>query len=277
MAQPCSIPYAFGALSPLRPSDLIHSQSAVLEHTEKLIALSRLDLKKVEPAAWGGFILRLSICPRLEEWWSTRANKKKHLWMDSAELDDLGTHVLMAHPIALKSDGIYAALCGWRDAQEAAADLRLRCLGPILIKTHGGAIFPSTAQEIVRQFQLEEHPLNSTAVPCRCQLKWGHLLRFGRPGVGPVLDYLNISQPEDISLPILIRLGANLAIVLAFSPSAEEPLRIGLCCQWYAGLAIDDLGAWLRTFASSSHQESLSELQWIAPACFSSVESHALS
>ena len=208
-----SIPTAFEPLSPLRPSDLVHSQNAVLEHTEKLIALDRLDLREVKPAAWGGFVLRLSMSPRLEQWWASRPNKKKHLWLDSTELDDFGTHVLVARPIADKCDGLYAALCGWRDMQEAATDLRLRCVGPALMKAHGRSIFPSSVEEITQAFQLEEHPLNSTAVPCRCRLKWGHLMRFGRPGVGPVLDYLNISEPEDTSLPILIRLGANLAIV----------------------------------------------------------------
>jgi hypothetical protein len=272
MAQTCPISTA---LSPLRPSDLVHSRSAVLEHTEKIIALDRLDLRNVEPAAWGGFIIRLSLSPRLEEWWSTRPNKRKHLWLDSAELDDFGTHILVARPIADKSDGAYAALCGWRDIPAAAADLRLRCLGPALMKAHGGAISSSTAQEIERQFQLEERPLNSAEAPCRCRLKWGSLMRFSGQSVQAVLDYLNISQPEDISLPVLIKPGANLAIVLAFSPSAEE-LRIGLCCQWHAGLVIDDFGAWLRTFASANHPKTRRELGWIAPVCFSSVESHAL-
>jgi hypothetical protein len=171
---------------------------------------------------------------------------------------------------------LYAAICGWRDLQGAAADLRIRCLGPSLMKTHGPAIFPSTVGEIVRQFQLEERPLNSATVPCCCKLKWGHLLRFSRHSILAVLDYFNISEPEDISLPVLTKLGANLAIVSAFSPAAEEPLRIGLCCQWQAGLAIDDLGPWLRSFASANNTKTDRILQWIAPASFSSAEPHAL-
>jgi hypothetical protein len=273
MTQPYSIPTAGEVL---RPSDLIYTRGAVLENTEKLIALDRLDLREVQPAAtWEGFILRLPISSRLEEWWSTRPNKKQHLWLDSAELDLFGTHVLMARPIAHKSEGgVYAALCGWRDVQKAAADLRLRCLGPALMKAHGSAIFPLSAQEISGQFQLQERPLNSTTIPCRCQLKWGgYLLRFGRPGVQPALDFFDVPDPKDTSLPILIKLGANLAIVLAFSPSGEEPLRIGFCCQWQAGLAIDDLGAWLRTFPDSNHPQTRGlEVQWIAPSCFSAAK-----
>jgi hypothetical protein len=269
----------FGPLSPLRPSDLIHTRNAIQEHAEKLIALARLELGRVEPAtAWDGFVLRLPpVCPRVEEWWASRPDKKKHLWLCSLELDSFATHVLLANPIADKCDGVYAAICGWRDLQEAAADLRLRCLGPALMTSYGGAIFPSTASEIVRQFQLPERPLNSTAVPCWCRLKWGgYLLRFGRSGVGPVLDYFNITQPEDISLPILFTLGANLDIVLAFSSSAEEALRITLCCQWQAGLAIDDLGALLRSFPASKGSKTDRILKWIAPACFSSGGSRAL-
>ena len=264
-------PTTFEPLSPLRPSDLIHTRNAIQEHTEKLIALSKLDLREVEFAAWGGFILRLSPCPRLEEWWGCRPNRKKHVWIDSAELDDFRTTLLLAHSNAKNSDGIYAAICSWRDVQEAAADLRIRYLGPDLLAMHGPNIFTSTAQEIIQRFQLEERPLNSTAIPCCCRLKWGYLQRFPQPSIPAVLDYYNIAQPEDVSLPILVKLGANLAIVLAFSPSADESLRIGLCCQWHAGLAIDDLGAWLRTFPSSNHLGQLRELQWIAPGCFSSL------
>jgi hypothetical protein len=140
------------------------------------------------------------------------------------------------------------------------------------MKAYGRSIFPSAVDEIAQEFQLEERPLNSTEVPCRCQLKWGHLLRLSRHNASEVLDYLNISQPEDISLPILIKLGANLVVVLAFSPCAEEPLRIGLCCQWHAGLAIDDFGAWLRTFPSGDYPKTRGlELQWIVPGCFSSA------
>jgi hypothetical protein len=223
MANPCSISNAFDALAPVRTSDLIHSQNAILEHTEKIIALDRVDLRKIEPAAWGGFILRLSVSPRLEEWWSTRPDKRKHLWLDSAELDPFGTHALFSRQITDKSDcGAYVALCGWRDMPAAAADLRLRCLGPVLMKAYGRSIFPSTVDEIAQQFQLEERPLNSIEVPCRCRLKWGHLLRLNSDSVQAALDYLNIPQPEDVSLPILKKLGANLAVVLAFSSSVEE-------------------------------------------------------
>jgi hypothetical protein len=147
----------------------------------------------------------------------------------------------------------------------------------MLMKTHGPAIFPSSAQEIAREFQLEERPLNSTEVPCDSRLKWGHLLRFSQSSIPAILDYLNILRPSDSSLPILIELGANLAIVLAFSPSAEEPLRLGLCCKWQAGLAIDDLGAWLRTFPrDTSLQKIRRELEWISPGYFSSMKSCGL-
>ena len=274
MPYPCSVSNVFAALSPLRPSDLPHSQNAVLEHTEKLIALDRLELERVEPAAWGGFILRLSGSPRLEEWWTARPNKKKHLWFDSTELGDFGTQVFFSRSI----DCIYAAACSWLDAPEAAADLRTRYLGPDLLAMHGPAIFQVTAQEITRHFQLEERPLNSTTIPCYCRLKWGYLQRFPWPDIPASLDYLlNIAQPQDVSLPILFKLGANLCAILAFSPAAEEAgeLRVGLCCQWDAGLAIDELGAWLRTFPSSNHPNPR-PLKWIAPPCFSSVGSRDL-
>jgi hypothetical protein len=257
---------------PLRPDDLIHSRSAVLENTEKLIALDRLELEKVQPAAWGGFILQLSGSSRLEQWWSGRPDKKKHLWLDSSELDEFGTQLLLTRLINDRtSGGIYAALCTWSDAPKAAADLRIRCLGPALIKAQGSAIFPATAQEIAQQFKLAEQPLNSTAVPCYCRLKWGYLKRFSGPSIPAVLDYFNIAQPQDISLPVLFTLGANLALVLAFSPSVEE-LRIGLCCQWRTGLAIDNLGAWLRRFPSSGRPRARREITWVAPTCFSAVE-----
>jgi hypothetical protein len=230
---------------------------------------------KVEPAVWGGFILRLSVSPRLEEWWAGRSDKKRHLWLDSVELDDLGTHLLFSRPIADKSDDTYAALCSWRDVPAAAADLRFRRLGPALMKAYGSSIFLSTVDEIAQAFQLEERHLNSTEVPGRCRLKWGHLLRFSGQSVPAVLDYLNLEKPEHISLPILIKPGANLALVLAFSSSAEEPLRIGICCQWKDGLAIDDLGAWLRTFPPSKNPETRLEIRWAPPGRFSSLDTPA--
>jgi hypothetical protein len=256
---------------PLRPSDLIHSRSAVLENTEKLIALDRLELDKVQSAAWGGFILQLSGSSRLEQWWSGLPDKKKHLWLDSAELDKFGTQLLLTRPITDSTSGdVYAALCTWWDAPKAAADLRIR-LGLALMEAQGSAIFPATAQEIVGYFELPERPLNSTAIPCYCQLKWGYLKRFSGPSIPAVLDYFNIAPPEDISLPILFTLGANLALVLAFSPGGEE-LRIGLCCQWHTGLAIDDLGAWLRGFPSSGRPRARREITWVAPSCFSAAQ-----
>jgi hypothetical protein len=184
------------------------------------------------------------------------------------ELGDFGTYVLVAHPNANKSDCIYAAVCGWSDVQKAAADLRSRCLGPDLLKIHGPAIFASTAQEIVGHFKLPERSLNSTAIPCCCRLTWGYLQRFSQPNIPTVLDYFNIAQPEDISLPILFTLGANLAIVLAFSSAGEEPLRIGLCCQWHTGLAIDDLGAWLRTFPPPTIKKRSANLSGLPPPVF---------
>ena len=154
MAETCSISNALGVLLPLRPSDLIHTQGAILERTEEILALDRLDLRKVEPTHWG-FILRLSVSPRLGGWWSAHRHKKKHLWLDSAELDQFGTHLLLSRQVADKGFGTYAAVCSWRDVPAAAADMRLRCLGPILMKTYARSIFRSTVDEIAQQFQLD--------------------------------------------------------------------------------------------------------------------------
>jgi hypothetical protein len=103
------------------------------------------------------------------------------------------------------------------------------------------------SQEILEALQLPEQPLNSLEIPGYCTTKWGTLLRLDRGKSQQALSYLCVDQPADCSVPLLVNLGANVFVIFAWSQSAKEPLRIGLCSHWAEDLALKDLARWLRS------------------------------
>ncbi len=244
---------------PLRPSDLLHSRDAILVRTEELIALDRIPLEKVEALRWG-YLLKPPRSKRFLERYQNHA-ASHHLWLDSIEADHFGTHVLFSHQFIVANPvnpfhrsinlpfGTYVAVCSWRDVSQATAYLRQEHIGPALSSAYDNDFFAITSGQITQALGLSEGSFNSLALPHYCPTQWGTLLRIDRDHAQRVLDYFNVEQPADCSIPTIDNLGGGLAALYAFSP-AEEALRVAICSGQQEHLALHALGQWLRSFES---------------------------
>ena len=253
---------------PLRPSDLLHSRDAILARTEELIALDRIPLEKVEALRWG-FLLKPPRSKRFLERYQNQASSH-HLWLEAIEADHLGTHVLFSHEFIVTSPlnpfhrpinlpfGSYAAVCSWRDVSRATACLRREHIGPALSSAYDNDVFAITSGQITHALGLSEGSFNSLALPHYCPTQWGTLLRIDRDHAQRVLDYFNVEQPADCSIPAIDNLGGGLAALYAFSP-AEEALRVAICSGQQEHLALHDLGQWLRSFESPKAKKELAQ------------------
>src|SRR6516165_5476523 len=104
---------------PIRRDDLVHSQAALGARLEEFIARDKLNLTSIEPFPFG-YVVRPSLSPRFRRWWETLTVTQR-LWLDSSELDSLGSQLLIARdPLE-----ICAALCFWQDFTLAANHLRI--------------------------------------------------------------------------------------------------------------------------------------------------------
>jgi hypothetical protein len=82
--------------SPIRRTDLVHSEVSLRKALEEFIWRGRLELTAVEPVPPLGYIVRPpSLAPRLRDWLSTQKSSPR-LWMDLIELDELGSQLLVA-------------------------------------------------------------------------------------------------------------------------------------------------------------------------------------
>jgi hypothetical protein len=171
---------------PLRADDLIHTQRAILAQTEQLIARDRLDLSRVTQHN-SCFVLRLNSSERLLKWWALQTINP-HLWLDSAEVDSLGTNTLFSHRCGEKPSAAFAAVCSWRDLPVAAAHLRRRYIAPVLLEGFGSSVLSKTIEAITHELQLPQRPANSSELPNCCETAWGHLL-------GNAKDTLLVATP----------------------------------------------------------------------------------
>jgi hypothetical protein len=245
---------------PLRPGDLLHSRDAILARTEELIALDRIPLEKVDAFRWG-FLLKPARSKRFLERYKNQASSH-HLWLDSIQADHFGTHVLFSHQFIVANlantfhrpinypFGTYVAVCSWRDVSQVTAYLRQEHIGPALSSAYDNDFFAITSVQTTQALGLSEGSFTSLALPHYCPTPWGILLRIDRDSVGRILDYFNVDQPADYSIPTIDKLGAGLAALYAFSPN-EEALRVAICSEEQEHLALHDLGNWLRSMEFS--------------------------
>jgi hypothetical protein len=243
--------------SPTRESDLPHSQDAVLTRTQEVLALARTPLSKVESINRGFFLeLTTPLSLRFLRWWESLPLKEHHLWMDSAEIDLLGTQIFLSHELISRNPtnpfhrpiekpfGCYAIVCSYRQAASAIAYLRREHLGPALLNAYGTDLFSVASNQIIDALELTEGSFNSLALPHYCRTRWGLVLRIDAPNVERVSGYFNVEHPADCSIPIVDDLGAMLSIVYAFS-SGEEALRVALCPRTNESSTVHELGQWL--------------------------------
>jgi hypothetical protein len=256
---------------PMRESDLPHSQDAVLARTAEVVALTRTPLSKVASIKPGFFLEPTTpLSPRSLHWWESLPVKGHHLWMDSAEVDLLGTQIFLSHecisrhpanpfhrPIE-KPFGAYAIVCSYRQAVSATAYLRREHLGPALLAAYGPDLFALTSDRIIRALELPEGSYNSVVLPHYCRTQWGTLLRIDHGNLRRVLDYFNVEDPIDCAIPTLDDLGGMISIVYAFS-SGEEALRVALCSRTNESLAVHDLSRWLKELQPLKAKKQLAQ------------------
>lgn len=220
-------------LSPLRPSDLVNSHSALGQWMEELAAIDRLPLDHVQPRDWG-FLLSLRGSARFRNWWTERPFGK-HFLLWSSELDRYGSQLLLSSPPRL-----YAALCSWLDLPQAAEDLR-EATG----ESRGWNTRETYSTEIIAALQIPEGSLNAS-LPNHCETRWGKWLRVDSGNIEHVLDYLLLDRPATWADPHLVSLGAHVFATLALS---DSELRIGVCSHWQSDLARKDATRWLKASA----------------------------
>jgi hypothetical protein len=233
--------------APIRPGDLINSRQARLQWVEELVALDRLQLSNIEPFEWG-FWLKLNRSERFLKWWIDRSPIEHLFLLEARELDRYGTYLVLSRHRAFTPQHAHAAICSWNDLPKAAEYLRTSCIGPLLWETYGPPVLSVYTQQILAALAIREQPLNSPQLPSYSEAKWGTLLRLDQGKSKEALVHLCIEKPSDCSVPFLANLGANVFAVLAWSPLAQEPLRIGLCRHWNDDLAVKDLARWLKSF-----------------------------
>ena len=251
---------------PLRSGDLFHSRGAILARTEELIALERIPPEQVDALEWG-FLLKTSACAqRLWERYKTKSSH--HLWLDSVEADQFGTHIFFSHQFVVTPElnpfyrpldlgyGAYTAVCSWREANEVATWLRKEHIAPRLLTAYGADLLTITSAQITLALRLSEGSFNSALLPHYCPTQWGTLLRIDRTNLGRVLEYFNLEEPADCSIPVIDQLGGGLSILYALSP-LEEALRVAICSAELEHLALHDLGSWLRSIQSSKAKKEL--------------------
>ncbi len=242
--------------APIRRGDLINSRQARLQRVEELVALDRLRLSNVEPFEWG-FGLKLNGSERFLKWWVDQSPVEHLFLLEARELDRYGTYLVLSRQRAFTAQHAHAAICAWNDLPKAAEHLRTSYIGPRLWETYGAAALAFYASNIIAALQIPEQPLNSLESFSYSKSKWGTLLRFDESNSQRALSYLCADEPLDPSAPVLINLGANVFAVFAWSPSSQEPLRIGLCSQWTSDLALKDLGRWLKSLPRNRKETSL--------------------
>jgi hypothetical protein len=224
---------------PIRRDDLVHSQAALGERLEELIARDKLSLTSIEPFPFG-YVVRPSLSARFREWWETLTISQR-FWLNSSELDSLGSQLLVSRD----PFGLCAALCFWQDFSLAANHLRIHHIGPALWEAYKTSLLERIVAELTPKFGLVKRPLNSQETPNYADAKWGVLVQLKCDQATELLeDYLCLPSPRDRSIPSLVKFGGNVSCALAFGPQLA---RLGLMFNGLEDPALLDLQEWLRT------------------------------
>src|SRR5260221_3891891 len=236
--------------APVRPSDLINGQRAVLEWVEELDALGQLKTSDIDPFP-EGYVLHLPASECISQWLLDHGPFTPHFLVQSAKLDRFGSTLSLGRQTRTAQAQLYASITSWRNQPEMVRRLRTRYIGPSFSEDS------VTATEhfivaITEALQLPERASNSRQLPNWCGTKWGATLRVDSPHIARVIDYLLLERPLPSEEPSVTELGAKVFALIASSPSAEEPLRISISDQWSLDLATKDLVRWLHGFETAA-------------------------
>jgi len=226
---------------------LLARQARLRERAEEFRALDRFSLDQIEPFQ-SGFFCRLNGSDRFRKWLSDQADIQDHFLLKSVELDRrYADRLVCTGDVVSTPTGALAAIVPWDEFQPAAEYLRLHSRQSTSRSPYGAVVLPSYVADITRALKIPQRSLNSTEIPACCEIRWGALLRIDPTGVERALAYLAINPPTDAP-PVKVALGANCFAVAALTPLApDQPLQIGLCTNWDADLALEDIRRWLKS------------------------------
>jgi hypothetical protein len=229
--------------SPLRPSDLTHTQGAILELAERIVAWSRLPAEHILPTEWG---LLINQHGALRRWHLPGSASVQHCHLIRlAEQDQYGVHALLTDTVGPLLAGEYIALCAWPHIPQAAQYLRSKCLGPVMEKTYNNGALRMHVSQALSALQIPGRPANDLQLPSYTEIRWGTLLRLDASTAQQTIDYFNLITPGYET--ITNDLGADAYSVYATSNSPDEPLRLLITDRWDLHGAHRELARWLKS------------------------------
>jgi hypothetical protein len=224
------------AANPFRRNDLIHTDWALLERLEELLAHTKTSPANVVDFQ-GGYVV-CNVSPiEVGRLWDIR-NVVPRLWSDSMEIDSLGT---TAH---ISRDPVgFVTLSTWLEADVASAKLRKDFLGAALWSKHQSELLLVVAQQLTKKFSLVSRPANSTELPLIAKLAWGYLAQLPAAELSVLCDYIYLPPVKEYDLPIVHELGGHLVTVLAMRPG--DRIKLALCFNSLERNPIHEFQNWL--------------------------------
>jgi hypothetical protein len=115
--------------APVRPSDLINGQRAVLEWVEELDALGQLKTSDIDPFP-EGYVLHLPASECINKWLFDHGPFTPHFLVESAKLDRFGSTISLGRQTKTAQAQFYASITSWRNQLEMVRRLRTQYIGP---------------------------------------------------------------------------------------------------------------------------------------------------
>jgi len=239
-------------LAPLRSSDLLNTQQAVLAHAEQILAYSRLPAERALSTDWGVLINQAEA---IRKWRGPLESTLEHCHLlDLVELDRFGVTALLNRKIGNLPERDYIAICPWNNAPLAATHLRVRCLARAL---HPDTALATHATEIAYHLEIPERSLNDARLPSRSKIRSGTLLRLDSDSAKALRGYFNLVEATNLAEPAIAELGADSYLIYAAANNPEEPLRAILANQLFLPIAQKELSRWLKSLSSNRKETSL--------------------
>jgi hypothetical protein len=222
--------------TPFRRGDLVHTDQALGQRLEELLAQSKIAPANVHPFQ-GGYIV-CGVTPiEASRLWDVH-NVVSRLWSDSMEIDSLGTTAHFS-----RDPAGFVALSTWLEADVASAKLRKDFVGAALWNKRQSELLPVVAQQLTKKFSLVSRPANSTELPSIVKLAWGYLAQLPAAELSALSDYIYLPAVKEYDLPIVHELSGHLVTVLAVRP--EERVKLALCFNSLERDPIQTFQRWL--------------------------------
>jgi hypothetical protein len=238
--------------TPLRATDLTHTQQAVLLHAEQIAAYGRLPAEQILPNPWG-LLLNQTDAERTWRGPMDAAPERGH-FVNKFELDPFGVTAITNRKIGDIPEARYVALCPWPNIPLAASHLRTHCMGPELRRY---AVLSLHLNEACSHLDIPERSANDARLPSRVTIRCGTLFRLDAGSAKALRCYFSLPNIVDLTEPAIAELGADSYLIYAAVRNPEEPFRTIMTSQLFLAPAQKELTRWIRSH-SHKRQEALS-------------------